>query len=75
MPIFVLRDRHSKHVAAHVVPQKGAHPYAAKRIAQELRFLGYRRLILKGDQEPAMTALLEAIARDPDQDISIEQSP
>ena len=41
------------YLSAHVLPQKGDHPYAVKRMAQNLNNLGHKRMNLKSDQESA----------------------
>ena len=62
LPVLVLRDRQSKAVWSHPVPSKGvSHPYPAKAIMNDLDFTGYKRIILKSDQEPSITALVSAV--------------
>ena len=58
MPILVVCDRESKYVTSTVVPRKGPHPYAIKSLGRDIRdILGYQRLVVKDDQEPAILAL------------------
>ena len=38
-------------ITANVVLRKGDDPYAIKRVLADLRILGYKRLVLKTDQE------------------------
>ncbi len=46
---------------AHIVKEKGAETYSVRRLVQEIRRLGYPKIILKSDQEPAIRALKEAV--------------
>ena len=61
-PIIVVHDRLSKTHFAHMLPQKGIHPYAVNRLCQDLsKIFGYTSFILKSDQEPAILALKKAV--------------
>ena len=63
MPIMVMKDRWSKTVFASIVPKKGECEYAIRQAAQDLnKGLGYKKFILKGDQEPALRVLIDRIA-------------
>ncbi len=64
MPTIVGRCRRSKWIFAEVVPHKGMDPYAVKRVAQSLKQLGYPKVDLKTDQEPAILKLIEAVGRE-----------
>ena len=64
MPIIVMFDCHTGYVAANLVPKKGAIEFTIKRMIQDLDILGYKKLILKSDQEPAIIALKQAIKRE-----------
>ena len=55
--MIVLKDRRSKIVAAHTAPRKGVDPYVTGRVAQDIRNLGYRMIIIKSGQEPSILAL------------------
>ena len=61
MPILVVKDRKTKMVFARVVPEKGTHPYVVKRLASDLSMLGYNKLVLKSDNEPAIVASKNAV--------------
>ena len=52
-------DKKAKRLAATLVPKKGTseHPYPAKWLAHQVEFLGYPRVIVKSDQEPAIISL------------------
>ncbi len=79
MPIIVGRCRRSRWAFAEVVPSKGRDPYAIKRVTQSLKALGYPRMDLKTDQEPAIMKLKEAVAKELRSDHGItmidEESP
>ena len=64
MPIMVLKDRRPKTIEARVAPTKGKHPYAIRRMPQDLKNFGYKRIILKSDQEPAIKELTEHVKRE-----------
>ena len=79
MTVMVLRDRDTRMTAAAVVPRKGTTgDFAAKRAAAFCTEIGYSgvSIIMKSDQEPAMKAVVEEVARwrAPAKTI-IEQSP
>ena len=51
MPVLVLRDYRHKYITANVVPRKGLHPYAIRRLGQDVsEVLGYNRVHIKSDQ-------------------------
>ena len=79
MTVLVLRDRDTKMILTTVVPRKGTKgEFAAKRSAAFCTEIGYTgaSMIMKSDQEPAITALVNGIAmrRAPAKTV-IEQSP
>jgi glutaredoxin len=57
MPMIVIHDSMSKYVASEIVPEKGLNEYAVRRLAQIINRFGYRRIIIKSDQEPSIVAL------------------
>ena len=77
LPTVVLRDRHSKAIFSHLLPCKGTtgstHPERA--ILKDLNFLGYKKLVLKNDQEPAIKALAVAVRNGFSGEIVPEESP
>ena len=76
LKILVLRDRRTKYITSSVVPRKGDHPYAVHRVGQDIsNILGYKRVFLKSDQEPAIRKLKEAVRREYNVDIPDELSP
>ena len=75
MPILVSRDRKSKWINAAVVTQKGNCAYAVKRLSEDIGSLGYNRIILKSDQEPAIKDLKIRVKTERSEDIIMEESP
>ena len=64
--VLVAKDLKSGSVFAHVVLQKGldADGYAVARIVEDIKWLGYTKLLVKSDNEPAIVALCnEALRR------------
>ena len=61
MPILVMHDRWTEKVIAHVIQEKGVHDYAVGRLELEIRNLGYKRVVLKSDQERSIKALLQHV--------------
>ena len=57
LPTLVGVDNKSGTIFAHMVVRKGDDPYAVKRLSNELNRLGYGKIILKSDQEPAILKL------------------
>ena len=77
LPTVVLRDRRSKAIFSHLLPCKrttgSTHPERA--ILKDLNFLGYKKLVLKNDQEPAIKALAVAVRNGFSGEIVPEESP
>ena len=63
LPTVVLRDRASKAIFSHLLPTKGTvgSTYPEKAVLRDLNWLGYKRLVLKTDQENAIKALATAV--------------
>ena len=76
LPVLLVRDRKSKGIWSHPVPAKGVtHPYTAKALLANLDFMGYKRVILKSDQEPSIVALCESVKNDGHGEIVPEAFP
>ena len=75
MPILVAKDRKKKVVRARVVPQKGKHWYSIKIASGIVDSLGYKRVVLKSDQEPAIMSLKEGVKNESGAEIVLEESP
>ena len=65
MKIPVAKDSRSRAIFAHVVRRKGVDEegYAVKRLAEDVEWLGYTRIILKSDGESAIVRLLKETLR------------
>ena len=78
LTVVVMKDSNSRALASHVVPAKGAEvEWAAKQICRDIQRWGYHgRVILKSDQEPAIMAFLDSVARErSDIPTTLEHSP
>ena len=53
-------------MGAWVVPEKGEHWYAIKMLVGFADELGYKKIILKSDQEPAILSVKAAVKREMD---------
>ena len=64
--ILVIRDSRTKAVFVHVVPCKGIDDkrFAVDAIVQSVKWLGYTRVVLKSDNEPAILKLLTESLRE-----------
>ncbi len=63
--IMVVKVSKSKYIGSHVVPVKGlgGDRYAAEKLRGDILWLGYSRVLLKSDNEPAILALLAAVLK------------
>ena len=61
-PVLVVRDRWTRMVFSHVLPYKGVQkgPVGSKCLLNDLRKLGYSKMIVRYDPEPALQAVVEA---------------
>ena len=77
LPTVVLRDRASKAIFSHLLPTKGTvgSTYPEKAVLRDLNWLGYKRLVLKTDQENAIKALGAAVKAGFPEDLTLEESP
>ena len=66
-PVIVMHDDVSGSVFAHAVPKKGVDyeelPLAVRAVTHDIYSLGYKRVIFRDDQEPALVAFLQAVRR------------
>ena len=58
-----------------MLPRKGVDEYAVERLKQDIGLLGYRRIVLMSDQEPAILALNAEVKRTSEVEIVPEMSP
>merc|ERR1712026_68042 len=56
-PIIVLKCSRSKAIFAHACPCKGAHQAVVGKIIDDLNSLGWRRILVRTDGEPAILDL------------------
>ncbi len=57
LPSLAVKDCQSQMISSHALVQKGVEEYAIKVLIADLVQLGYKRYILKNDQESATLAL------------------
>ena len=60
-PILVIKDVKSKAIFAHACPCKGAHEAVVSKVIEDLNSLGYRRVLVRTDGEPAIVDLWKKI--------------
>ena len=75
MPIMCIKDRKTKVIRARVTPQKGLHWYPVKVLTNFIRALGYTKVIVKSDQEPAILNLKEGVDNENSCEVVMEESP
>ena len=75
-PVLFVKDQRTKSVCAHPVPSKGiAHPFGSKQLLKDVESLGYKKIILRGDQEPSIQALLGQVKNGFSGECIIEEAP
>ena len=62
-------------VQARLVPAKGTDKYAIKRLKKDIELLGYRKILLKSDNESSILALKQAVKDSTHVEIVPEESP
>ncbi len=75
MPILNIKDLITKRVHMEVVPRKGNNDYAAEVLSTFIKSSGYQELIIKSDQEPAISSLIDMVKISCGVNISTEKSP
>ncbi len=75
MPIIVEKDNKTKMIIARVVPSKELDSHAVETVKKMVERLGYKQIIMKSDNEPAILALKEAVRRESDVEIVMEEVP
>ena len=78
LPVLVVRDRWTRMVFAHVLPyykgvQKG--PYGSKCLLNDLKKLGYSKMVVRYDPEPALQAVVEATKNGFEGQLILEKIP
>ena len=76
VPAVAMRDNRSKFLCGHMIPGKGMDmEWTAQRVSTDIDNLGYRRISLRSDQEPAIIALLEKVKRLCSTEVVLETAP
>eukprot|EP00959_Pyramimonas_sp_CCMP1952_P052990 1108595-Pyramimonas_sp.AAC.1 len=57
MPTLAIKDKKTKRPWGTVIERKGDDPFAIKFLADAIRETGYKRVVLKSDDEVAILAL------------------
>jgi hypothetical protein len=74
-PTLVMFDSESRSIYAHAAMRKGYSEHLCQQIVHDLDNLGYKEIVLKSDQEPAMMSLVEIIKANWNGDAALENSP
>ncbi len=72
--VLVCKDAGSKSLFADVCTRKGAMEFSVTQTLGNIRRLGYKRISVKTDQEPALIALASAVIRDRQDETILEHS-
>jgi hypothetical protein len=76
MIVQVARDEESRALLVHAVPREGlARARGAEQLIRDIEVLGYKKVILKADNEPAMHALQEEVKKQRQDETLLENSP
>ena len=70
-----MHDSHTSGIYAYAVPHKGIDHSLVKKIAEDLDNLGYKKVLYRSDQEPSVTALLQAVKAHWSGEMVPEESP
>ena len=62
MPVIVAKDRSTQCFAGTALAKKGVDDYATSFLTAFLLSLGWKRLVLRSDNEPSLLALLRRVA-------------
>eukprot|EP00959_Pyramimonas_sp_CCMP1952_P461236 9481258-Pyramimonas_sp.AAC.1 len=74
-PILVMHCRDTKLTWSRALIKKGFEPYSVKVACDMIGFTGHKKIILKSDGEPAITALANAVKASRDVEMGVEVSP
>jgi hypothetical protein len=74
-PTLVMFDSESRSIYAYAAVRKGHNEHLCRQIVHDLDNLGYKELVLKSDQEPAMLTLVEIVKASWNGDAALENSP
>ena len=76
-PVLVVHDRWSKTIYAHVLPYKGVSQghIGSKCLLNDLKKLGYPKMVMRYDPEPALNSVVEAAKNGFDKELVLEKVP
>ena len=60
-PVLVIKDTRSKAIFAHACPCKGVHKAVVGKVIEDLNTLGYKRVLVRTDGEPALLNLWQKV--------------
>ena len=69
------RGRLRKGIYAHVAAQKGGNEHLCGRAVEDLDDMGYKEVMFKSDQEPALCSFIEIVKASWNGDAALENSP
>ena len=72
---LIMHDTESRAVYAYVTERKGIDERLCKRVVADLENLGYKEVVMKSDQEPALENFLEVVKANWNADVVPEESP
>ena len=72
----VARDEESRGLFVHAVPRKGmTHEHGARELCKDIQKIGYKKIVIKGDNEPAIVSLQEETRNSREDETILENSP
>ena len=74
MPILVAKDSRSKMLFSRVVPRKGLDEYAVGALKMIIEQLGYKKAVMKSDNEPAILLLKDLVRKETDVEVVMEEA-
>ena len=75
MPTLIMKDSGTKTVCDWTVPRKGIDAYAIVMLRKQIERLGHERIVMRSESEPAILALKEAVRREADVEVVLEDVP
>ena len=70
-----MKDDRTKMTLAKVAPNKGVVSYAVEIVKRFIELLGYKNIMFRSDNEPAILALKDAVRKESDVEIILEEAP
>ncbi len=75
VPILVAKDSRAKMVYSRVAPQKGLGDYTVGSLKKIAKQLGYKKVVIKSDNEPAIFSLKDLARKETDVEVVMEEVP